>query len=101
MGDTPTLSELRHRIWDESGIRVSHSASREQLEAFIQYKKDVPESPVNGLRDKIISFIKQNRNRLSLSCDGDCYQHHDGVVLFCHSQLIEEPNGSNKKEKDA
>ena len=100
MGDIPTQSELRHRVWDESDIRVSHSASREQIEAFIQYKKNVPESPVNALRDEIISFINQNRNRLSLPCDGDCYQHHDGVVLFCHSQFIEESNGSIKEEKD-
>jgi len=31
-----------------------------------------------------------NQNRLSLPCDGDCYQHPDGMVLHCHTTLKED-----------
>lgn len=94
-----THSELLQIAWDTRNKRVSHAASKEQIEGFIQYKNDVPETPVNALRDELIEFIEHNRNRLSLPCNGDCYQHHDGVVLFCHSQFIEESNDSKEKER--
>lgn len=93
-----TAAEVIQRAWDTRKKRVSHKATKKQIEDFIQYKDDVPESSVNVLRDELIEFINNNRNRLSLPCGGDCYQHHDGVVLFCHSQFIEDANDSRKKE---
>lgn len=94
-----TVAESRQRAWDIREKRVSHKATKEQIEDFIQYKGVVPESSVNALRDELIEFINNNRNRLSLPCGGDCYQHHDGVVLFCHSQFIEDANANSSKKE--
>ena len=88
------FEELRHIVWEQMGVRVSPSASPEQLHDFLQYKTNVvPQSPINVMRDNLNEFIENNRNKLSLPCDGDCYKHHDGQVVFCHNQLMEEPNG--------
>ena len=88
------LEELRHIVWEQMDVRVSPSADAEQLHDILQYKTDViPHSPINSMRDRLISFIEINRNNLSLSCDGNCYSHHDGQVVYCHNQLMEESNG--------
>ena len=83
------FEELRHIVWEQMGIRVSPSAQPEQLHDILQYKTDdIPHSPINEMRDKLIAFIQKNRNKLSLPCDGNCYTHHDGQVVFCHNQLM-------------
>ena len=93
------LAELQQRVWDHTNKRVSLDIPREQIKRIIQYKDNVPESRVNTLRDELILFIEENRNRLSLSCNGDCYQHHDGVVLSCHAQFIEDSYAIEKEAK--
>ena len=83
--------ELRHIAWKQLGLRVDPKTPDEQIHEILQYKRDeVPDSPINKMRDEIILFIKRNRNRLILSCDGDCYQHHDGVVIHCYMQFKEK-----------
>ena len=82
--------ELRHIVLEQMDVRVDPSADKESLHDLLQYRiKKLPESPINKLRDELISFIKENRSKLSLPCDGDCYQHHDGVVIYCHKKLLE------------
>jgi len=86
------LSELQQVAWETRDTRLSREHSTTQMHEFLQYKADVAPSPVNAMRDDLIEFITNNRNRLSLPCDGDCYQHVDGVVLFCHAALLEDNN---------
>ena len=72
-----TRAELRHIVWQQLGVRVSPSTTVEQMEQMLHYQlrpDDLPANPVNNLRDEIIQFIKNNRDRLSLPCGGDCYQ---------------------------
>jgi len=86
-------SELLHIVWEQMGVRACPSTPVEQLHDFLQYKTDeVPNSALNPIRDKLTEYIKENRNKLSLPCDGNCYNHHDGVVVYCHSKLMEEKN---------
>lgn len=71
------------------------------MDDFLMYKaKTLPRSPVDDKRDAIIDYIKENRNRLSLYCDGNCYNHHDGVVLYCYNLLIKERDHGQKRQAD-
>ena len=84
-------NELRYIVWEQTDRRVCSSAKNEQLHDFLQYKTcEVPESPINVIRNKLINYIEENKNKLSLPCDGNCYNHHDGIVVYCHSKLLEE-----------
>lgn len=86
--------ELRHIVLEQMDVRVDPSTETEEMHKFLQYQtRDIRQSPINKMRDKLITFIESNRSRLSLPCSGNCYEHHDGVVLFCYKQLLEEKNG--------
>tara|TARA_B100000886_G_scaffold340104_1_gene307931 strand:- start:221 stop:523 length:303 start_codon:yes stop_codon:yes gene_type:complete len=85
--------ELQQAILNERGIRVTRSHTESQLQEVLQYKRDVSSSPVDAMREQLIAFISENKSRLSLSCDGDCHKHTDGVVLYCHATLLEDNNG--------
>jgi hypothetical protein len=86
--------ELLHIVWEQMGRRVSSNCEEEVLHDLLMYRvKELPESPVNQKREVIIDYINKHRSRLSLYCDGNCYNHHDGVVLFCYKQLIKEQEG--------
>ena len=82
--------ELAHVIWEEHGKRAAPG----QIQDILSYKIDeMPESPINHMRDEIMLYIKEHRNMLSISCDGNCYGHTDGVVIYCHKKLMEDKNG--------
>lgn len=86
--------ELRHIVLEQMDVRVDPSVDTEKLHDFLQYRtRSIEQTPINNMRDKLITFIEENRSRLSLPCNGNCYEHHDGVVLFCYQQLLEERNG--------
>jgi hypothetical protein len=88
-----TRAELRHIVWQQLGIRVSPAATVEQMQDLLSYKlygRDLPSNPVNALRDKIVAYIQENRDRLSLPCDGNCYNHPDGMVLNCNETFKEK-----------
>ena len=92
----PQLSplELLHVAWEECGKRIAIHENPKQIQELLLYKKDeVTDSPFNVMRDEIMQYIKDKRNMLSLPCDGNCYGHTDGVVAFCHQQLMEDRNG--------
>ena len=85
------LQELRHIVWSQMGVRVSDSCSEEELRDFLDYKtSSIKESEVNNYRDELIEFIEKNRGRLSLPCNGNCYEHTDTTVRFCHNKLTED-----------
>ncbi len=98
MSDERNKSELLQEVWETKGARLNPSTDVPQIIDFLRDKSDVALSPANKKRDELISFIKSNKGRLSLPCNGDCYQHHDGVVLFCHSQLLEDNNHAKETE---
>ena len=84
-------AELRQIAWNQLDQRITHGTNPEQVHGILQYKQnEVPENVVNQYRDKIINFIEKHPNRLSMPCDGNCYQHADGVVLYCYMSLKEE-----------
>ena len=86
--------ELRHIVLEQMGVRVDPSTSAEEMHNFLQYRtRSIEQTPINKMRENLITFIEDNRSRLSLPCNGNCYEHHDGVVLFCYRQLLEEENG--------
>ena len=86
--------ELLHVAWVTHGKRIDVHENPEQIQALLSYKEDeVPKSPFNPMRDEIMLYIKEHKNMLSLPCDGNCYGHTDGVVAFCHQQLMEDQNG--------
>jgi hypothetical protein len=84
-------AELRHIVWEQMDVRPSPHLSSEQLHDFLQYRlQKLPPNPVDTMRDELISFIKTNKNRLSLPCGGDCYQHSDGMVISCYQTYQED-----------
>ena len=86
-----TPLELQHVVWVEHGKRIAIHSKPEQIQALLPYKVDeVKENQFNHMRDEIMLYIEEHKNMLSLPCNGDCYQHTDGVVVFCHQQLTED-----------
>ena len=91
MLSSPTTAELRHLCWKQLGVRVNHTVSRKDLMSLLALKTlTTPHNPVNIMRDKIMAYIRANKNRLSLPCDGICYNHTDGVVLACWDLFSKE-----------
>ena len=87
-------AELRHIVWKQMDVRPDPSTEVGQLHAFLQYKtNDIPKSSIDEMREELVNFINENRNRLSLPCDGNCYEHTDGVVLACYQNYQEDNNG--------
>ena len=87
-------AELRHIVWKQIGVRADPATGTKQLHEFLQYKIDeIPSSCIDDMRKELIDFIKVNKNKLSLPCDGDCHQHTDGVVLSCYKTYQEDGNG--------
>ena len=67
------------------------SATEEEMEDLLNYRKSsTRRNPIDDHRDEIIEFIERNKGRLSLPCSGNCYEHSDAVVLFCHRSLTKE-----------
>ena len=86
--------ELLHVAWEQHGRRIAMHENPGQIQELLSYKDDeVQSSPFNPMRDEIMLYIKDRKNMLSLPCDGNCYGHTDGVVAFCHQQLMEDQNG--------
>jgi hypothetical protein len=88
-----TKRELRQVAWSQLGVRVSPEATAEEVHSLLRYEKDpedLPDNAVNNLRDTLISFINENKEKLSLPCNGNCYEHGDGVVTFCYRQFKED-----------
>lgn len=87
--------ELLQEAWESYDRRIGVSPNTEQNQALLSYNNsEVPDSPFNPMRDEIMQYIKEHKNMLSLPCDGNCYGHTDGVVVFCYQKLMEEKNGS-------
>ena len=94
-----SIKELQHVVWEQLGIRPSPRATTEQLHSILRceiYERNLPQNPVNRMRNTLISFIKAHEGRLSLPCSGDCYEHSDGRVISCYIELEEDLNGDDK-----
>lgn len=88
-----TRHEMQHLAWTLAGERVANNVSVAQLHALLEFTlapEDLPRNPVNDARDELIKFIEEHRNQLSLPCQGTCYEHCDGIVLWCYAQLKED-----------
>ena len=58
----------------------------------------IAESPINAMRNDIREYIRANPENLSLYCDGNCFAHHDGIVLWCHDQFITQAKPATREE---
>lgn len=88
--------ELSQIVWNQLGVRAPLSTTTADLHKMLAYEATAHsdgDNDVNDMRDEIIAFITKYKDRLSLPCDGDCYQHSDGVVISCHRQLQEDTDG--------
>jgi hypothetical protein len=88
--------ELLHVAWKDHNKRIGIDKDPEKIQGILCYNKDdVPLSPFNSMRNDIMAYIKKYADRLSLPCDGNCYGHTDGVVIFCHQQLMKDINSND------
>lgn len=106
MNSSPSKSELLHLAWDHLGVRLPRYLTCEQIHEVLQYKVPVEtyaENKLNKMRNYIMAYIQGNEHKLSMPCNGDCYGHTDGVVLFCYRKLREEERNAKEQgnEKDA
>lgn len=61
-------------------------------------ERETPQHSVNDIRDKVMLFIDAHKDRLALSCDGDCYEHTDATVVGCYKKYLESLNGTCGEE---
>ena len=91
--------ELLHVAWKDHDKRIAIDKDPEKIQSILCYNKgDVPLSPFNSMRDDIMTYIKKYENMLSLPCNGNCYEHTDGVVIFCHQQLMKDTGSHENHE---
>lgn len=89
--DDTSRNELKHLVWQHYRIRVAPTATKEHLRALLDMReRGTDTSEINAMREELIDFITRNTDRLSLSCDGNCWNHHDGLVLQCHAKLLQD-----------
>lgn len=89
-----TTAELRHLVYLHYKIRVAPNATREHLEALLSLDiHKTPQHGLNTLRDRLIEFIADNKHRLAIGCNGQCYTHTDAVVAACYLQYLEANHG--------
>ena len=87
-------NELRHLVYVHYNVRVHPGAPKEHLVKLLTLEKlGTPQHELNRIRDQIIAFVKENKSRLSLFCDGNCYKHSDAVVLDCYKNFLESGDG--------
>lgn len=83
-------NELRHLVYKFYGVRVHPNAPREHLLKLLNMEtRRTAQHELNNVRNRIQKFVTENKDRLSLFCDGNCYQHSDGVVLSCYKYFME------------
>ncbi len=91
-----TPPELRQVVWNQLDIRVSPIVTEETMHQLLNYEVEEVDTPVNIVelaRISIMEYIRFNKGRLSLPCDGNCYNHADGIVLHCYAELLKEKDG--------
>ena len=54
-------------------------------------------SPIDVMRRELMQYIQDNDNRLSLPCDGNCFNHQDLTVICCHQQIVVGDNNDNEE----
>jgi hypothetical protein len=90
-------AELRHIVWRLYGIRARHDATAQHLRDLIFLKiRQTPANPVNQYREELMRYVSENKQQLSLFCDGNCHGHTDATVLYCYTQLEEAKRGKSK-----
>jgi hypothetical protein len=88
--ETLNINELRHLVYVHYNIRVHPNAPKKHLVELLSLEKlSTPQHDMNNIRDQIIEFVRSNKDKLSLFCDGDCYKHADAVVLDCYKNFLE------------
>ena len=101
--DISTLktAELRHIAWLQLNIRVPASATAGDIHKMLRYEVGARQDhEVNKKRHRLMAYISANLQQLALPCDGNCFNHADGVVLFCYKQFLEEaPSGETSEEE--
>lgn len=91
--DKLNINELRQLVYVHYNIRVHPNAPKEHLVALLSLDRlTTPQHEMNKIRDQIKEFVRDNKDRLSLFCDGDCYKHSDAVVLDCYKNFLENKN---------
>ena len=96
-----SVEELRHIAYEQLGVRVAASLSTDDIHDLLQYKtypNQLPDNPVNQLRDRIIAFVDNHKGQLSLPCSGNCYEHSDAVVVTCYRELVRDTDGKIDEE---
>ena len=84
-------TEIAQIIKNNLGYWPHPDTSKEEaLEALDFRVPDPRRSPVDKMRQDIVAYIEENEGRLSMKCDGNCWDHPDGVVVACHLLLIQE-----------
>ncbi len=97
--------ELRTLLFDLTGLRPHANFPVVQIQEFFRYNQNVAalkdahaSNVANELRDIVMRFIAENRNELSLACDGNCYAHSDAVVAGCYEELQLDTAGQVRPE---
>ena len=91
-----TKAELRHLVWLHYGIRPHHGVTKQHLDDLVLLKiRTTPVNPVNQMRAELMAYVSENKQQLSLFCDGNCNGHTDVVVLFCYAKLKEAQDGES------
>ena len=93
--------ELRHISWEQLRIRPKTDTPLQDVhEALLDYEKEPGRTRVDDLRDEMMSFIREHRDRLSLPCSGNCYEHCDGVVIACYIEYAQDQKANRAKARD-
>lgn len=89
--------ELETICFQQLGRWPSSSATADDIRRALRYEAELPPSVEDEQRKELTDFITENRDRLSLPCNGDCYAHPNFVVRWCYEDLKEALGGEEEQ----
>lgn len=85
-------------------IRMPATTPRLQLLRMLRYNVTAEDrathNVANVMRKILVEYIMDNAQELSLSCDGNCYNHSDGTVAACYEEYLTDAVGDFVKIRE-
>ena len=68
----------------DAGLSAHKGMTKEALARVLERTLEEEKDPVDFLREEVMDFIEKNREKIHLTCHGDCRLHSAAKVGQCH-----------------
>lgn len=82
--------ELDQICYNQRGRWPADHCTDQEVHDFLHYKVDLPPSREDAQRATLKAYIAENRECITLLCDGDCSAHCNLIVRMCYKEFKED-----------